>query len=231
LVFQKYCWESQSTIKETRFYTTMETAAEAIRKISDLVWENLFAMLGKIFPPEGPLEKSKARQFVPSKELCEKDEILTSMLNSVGHEDVCYCVCDPDQKDLPIIFASDGFCALTGYSSSEIEGRNCRFLQGKDTKKEDVDRIRDAIKKESSASVNLLNYRKDGTSFPNEFFLAPLHDDHNKLVYVSVRMRHRLCLDPIIFFFLNHFFSILQYIGVQTEVPKLGVGQMPANPA
>jgi len=49
---------------------------------------------------------------------------------------------------------------LTGYSKKEIEGRNCRFLQGKDTKKSDVDIIRTAIKGKKQESVQLMNYKK-----------------------------------------------------------------------
>jgi PAS domain S-box-containing protein len=146
-------------------------------------------ILGVIFPPSEPLTKSSARQFEPSKELCEKDEIIIAMLNSEGHEHVPFCVCDPDKPDVPIIFSSGGFCEFTGYGQDEIEGRNCRFLQGKDTKKEDVDRIRKAIKDEESTSVNLLNYRKDGSSFVNEFFLSPLRDSNDKVVYVSLNVR------------------------------------------
>ena len=33
-------------------------------------------------------------------------------------------------KDCPIVYASDGFYELTGYSAAETIGRNCRFLQG-----------------------------------------------------------------------------------------------------
>lgn len=149
---------------------------------------------GVIFPPAEPDIKSLARQFDPTKELGETDEILIAMLNSKGHEHIPFCVCDPDKKDNPIIFSSDGFCELTGYSHGEIEGKNCRFLQGKDTKKEDVDRIRTAIKDQVPTSVNLLNYRKDGTPFVNEFFLAPLRDSKHQIVYVS--NMHQ-----------NHFFS------------------------
>jgi len=153
--------------------------------------------------PPDESQESTARQFVPLKGLSEKDSLIVDMLNSRGHEEVCYCVCDPDLTDLPIVFASDGFCNFTGYGQNEIEGKNCRFLQGEGTKKEDVDRIRTAIKEERQQSVNLLNYRKDGTSFNNEFFLSPLYDKDGKLVY---------------------------FIGVQCSVPKLGEGQMPSNP-
>jgi PAS domain S-box-containing protein len=128
---------------------------------------------------------------------------IIDMLNSAGHEDVSFCICDPDQDDCPIIFASDGFCNFTGYAVDEIEGRNCRFLQGPGTEKADVDKIRSAIKNEKEDSVNLLNYKKDGTSFNNEFFLSPLYGKDGRLEY---------------------------YIGVQCSVKKLGPGQAPANP-
>ena len=44
-----------------------------------------------------------------------------------------FVVADPHKQDCPIIFASAGFTALTGYGPAETLGRNCRFLQGKDT--------------------------------------------------------------------------------------------------
>ena len=66
------------------------------------------------------------RTFKASKRLAERDNTITDMLNSAGHEDVSFCVCDHERPDCPIIFASDGFCTLTGYGHTEIEGRNCR---------------------------------------------------------------------------------------------------------
>jgi len=142
------------------------------------------------------------RQFVPTKELRERDLVIVDMLNSAGHEDVSFCVCDPSLDDCPIVFASEGFCNFTGYVAGEIEGKNCRFLQGPETSKDDVERIRRAIQEEREASVNLLNYRKDGTTFNNEFFLSPLYSNGGKLQY---------------------------FIGVQVSVAKLGPGQAPAN--
>lgn len=133
-----------------------------------------------------------ARQFVPSKDLCETDFILVDMLNSEGHENVCYCVCDPALDDTPIIFASDGFCTLTGYDADEIQGRNCRFLQGPATDKEEVDRIRTALHNKVEASVNLLNYKKDGTTFVNEFFLTPLRSSTQHQVQYVRKQKHKI---------------------------------------
>jgi PAS domain-containing protein len=56
-----------------------------------------------------------------------------------------FVITDPSLPDNPIVYASQGFLNLTGYSMDQILGRNCRFLQGPDTDPDAVDRIRRAI--------------------------------------------------------------------------------------
>ena len=55
-------------------------------------------------------------------------------------------ITDPAQPDNPIIYASPGFEQMTGYSQEEVLGKNCRFLQGKDTDRAAVDEVRAAIR-------------------------------------------------------------------------------------
>ncbi|MBV7258032.1 PAS domain-containing protein [Erythrobacter sp. WH158] len=93
------------------------------------------------------------------------------------------CLCDPHAKDLPIVFANRAFRQLTGYSESEILGRNCRFLQGPNTDPEPVARMRKAIADEDVVVVELLNYRKNGTTFWNALHLGPIYNDKGELVY------------------------------------------------
>lgn len=93
------------------------------------------------------------------------------------------CLVDPKQDDLPIVFANRAFRVLTGYSEDEVIGRNCRFLQGPDTNPEPVARIRDAIANEDVVVVELLNYRKDGSSFWNALHLGPIYNSEGELIY------------------------------------------------
>jgi len=93
------------------------------------------------------------------------------------------CLCDPNQPDLPIVFANRAFRRLTGYSEEEIVGRNCRFLQGPKTDPEPITRIREAIANEDVVVVELLNYRKNGTTFWNALHLGPIYNDKGELVY------------------------------------------------
>eukprot|EP00658_Telonema_sp_P-2_P022543 TRINITY_DN1900_c0_g2_i1.p1 TRINITY_DN1900_c0_g2~~TRINITY_DN1900_c0_g2_i1.p1 ORF type:complete len:280 (+),score=72.78 TRINITY_DN1900_c0_g2_i1:68-907(+) len=85
-----------------------------------------------------------------------------------------FVVCDPKQEDCPIIFASSGFLRLTGYSLAEVVGRNCRFLQGKDTNVNAVRQLTKAIGLCKEIHIILLNYKKDGTPFWNLLHIAPV---------------------------------------------------------
>merc|ERR1711907_435849 len=84
---------------------------------------------------------------------------------------------DPQQEDCPIIFASDGFCKLTGYSLDETIGRNCRFLQGKDTNPNAVRQLTKAIRANQEIHIILLNYKKDKTPFWNLLHISPIMVD------------------------------------------------------
>lgn len=94
------------------------------------------------------------------------------------------CLCDPHQDDVPIVFANAAFSELTGYDHDEIVGRNCRFMQGPETNRAAVERIRTAVQREDVCVVELLNYRKDGTAFWNALHIGPVYDADGRLVYL-----------------------------------------------
>ncbi|MCQ8239632.1 histidine kinase famiy protein [Rhizosaccharibacter radicis] len=90
---------------------------------------------------------------------------------------------DPNQPDNPIVFANRAFQDLTGYEQHEITGRNCRFLQGPGTDRASVRELRDAIAERRAMSVELLNYRRDGSTFWNAVFVAPVYGTDGQLLY------------------------------------------------
>ncbi len=92
-------------------------------------------------------------------------------------------ITDPNQTDNPIIYVSPGFERITGYCPEEVIGRNCRFLQGKDTDPVAIHRVRDAIRVGATCTVELLNYKKDGTPFWNELSLSPVRDEARRLTH------------------------------------------------
>ena len=92
-------------------------------------------------------------------------------------------ITDPRQQDNPIVFANKAFLDLTGYEEEEIFGRNCRFLQGPDTDPSDVRELREAVATREAISLELLNYRRDGSPFWNAVFIAPVYDEDGELIY------------------------------------------------
>eukprot|EP01026_Neomeris_dumetosa_P039897 TRINITY_DN3287_c0_g1_i8.p1 TRINITY_DN3287_c0_g1~~TRINITY_DN3287_c0_g1_i8.p1 ORF type:complete len:630 (+),score=89.98 TRINITY_DN3287_c0_g1_i8:172-2061(+) len=95
-----------------------------------------------------------------------------------------FVISDPTLPDCPIVFASDSFLQLAGYPREEVLGRNCRFLQGKDTNKEVVTQLRDAIKEGQEITVQILNYKKDGTPFWNMLSVSPMNDIDGKVRFL-----------------------------------------------
>ncbi|MFP3492723.1 histidine kinase famiy protein [Pseudomonas sp. SIMBA_059] len=92
-------------------------------------------------------------------------------------------VTDPNAPDNPIIFANQAFLEMTGYAHDEIVGKNCRFLQGVETDREVVNSIRDAVKNKQEFSTEVLNYKKDGSSFWNALFISPIQNEKGDVIY------------------------------------------------
>ena len=96
-------------------------------------------------------------------------------------------ISDPAQPDNPLIYVNSGFTAITGYSSEEVLGRSCRFLQGPDTGPEAAQAIRQALAEDRPCVVELLNYRKDGSTFWNRLSITPIRNTAGKTThYIGV---------------------------------------------
>jgi sigma-B regulation protein RsbU (phosphoserine phosphatase) len=92
-------------------------------------------------------------------------------------------IADLRLPDNPLIYANAGFERLTGYSVAEVIGRNCRFLQGPATDPATVDALRRAIRERHAVTVQLLNYRKDGTPFWNRLSITPVADSSGAVTH------------------------------------------------
>lgn len=92
-------------------------------------------------------------------------------------------ITDPHQPDNPIIYVNDAFLSLTGYSRAEVMGTNCRFLQGPGTNAEDTAKVRNAVARQESIEIDLLNYRKDGSSFWNRLLVSPVFNADGRLTH------------------------------------------------
>jgi diguanylate cyclase (GGDEF)-like protein/PAS domain S-box-containing protein len=98
-------------------------------------------------------------------------------------------IADMTRPDYPLVFANAAFEGLAGFRTDELLGRNCRFLQGPDTDRAAVSRIRDAIVAGDECRELLLNYRgPDRRPWWNEVHLSPVTDADGRVVqYIGVQ--------------------------------------------
>ena len=105
-----------------------------------------------------------------------------------------FVVCDVTQHDLPIVYCSDIFERLTGYTKHEILGRNCRFLQAPDgkvqsgVKRKYVDdqavlHLKNMTAQLQEAQISVINYRKGGQPFMNLLTIIPIRYDSDEMKY------------------------------------------------
>jgi len=111
-----------------------------------------------------------------------KDRALSSTAEGVT-------ISDCSLPDNPIIYANEGFERITGYSIAEVVGRNCRFLQGEGTDPEATEEIRRGLRENRELTVEILNYRKDGTPFWNRLTIDPVRDAEGRVTnYIGIQV-------------------------------------------
>jgi len=104
-------------------------------------------------------------------------------LSAVEQAGLPMLVTDPRQADNPIVFANAAFLRMAGYRAEEVLGRNCRFMQGPETDAGSIRDLRRAVHERVPVTVELLNYRRDGTPFWNALFVSPVFGGDGELLY------------------------------------------------
>ena len=113
----------------------------------------------------------------------EQERELRVKNRAMDEAEVGISIADPNQPNEPLVYVNNGFERITGYDGEEAVGRNCRFLQGPTTSESAAERFREAIENRETATVELVNYRRDGTPFWNRVQLNPVFDESGDLTH------------------------------------------------
>jgi len=122
--------------------------------------------LGQLFADQAALALENARLYEAAR---LRDRAIEAVAGGI-------VITDATRPDHPIVYANPGFERITGYRAADVIGRNPRFLQGPDTDPAAVAALRAALGEARPCSVDLLNYRKDGTPFWNALSVSPVLD-------------------------------------------------------
>ena len=89
---------------------------------------------------------------------------------------------DPIEHDCPLVFANEKCEEITGYSETEMMGRNGRLLQCEKTPKSELIKVRNAVKHMKPATACILNQRKCGKLFWNLLIISPIRIDEGRML-------------------------------------------------
>jgi PAS domain S-box-containing protein len=95
----------------------------------------------------------------------------------------------------PITFANQAFTELSGYTLDEVLGQDPHFMNGEATDPEAIERYQAAIAQGRDETLEILQYRKDGTPFRAMLFASPLDDGQGTvrnhfLSYLDITRRY-----------------------------------------
>lgn len=96
------------------------------------------------------------------------------------HTSDAILIAEAEPTDRPgprIVWCNRAFTAMTGYAPEEIIGNTPRVLQGPGTDPETRSRISADLKAWRPVRAQLLNYRKDGTTFWVDLSIEPVADE------------------------------------------------------
>ncbi len=104
----------------------------------------------------------------------EQADLYRLALQALQAVDAAVSIVDLQAPDQPMVFVNEAFCRLTGYTASQVLGRNCRFLQHPDVDPSTLGVLREAIAQRTAVRTVLRNRRRDGSDFWNALQLMPL---------------------------------------------------------
>ena len=121
----------------------------------------------------------------------ERQRQLRLLEAAIEHSRLPVLITEAEPLDEPgpqLVYVNPAFTEITGYDTEEVMGQSPRLLQGPETSREVLDRIRAALEADEPIREVVRNYRKDGEPFWNDLFIAPVRDDSGTVThYVSIQ--------------------------------------------
>uniref|UniRef100_UPI003752B1A9 sensor domain-containing diguanylate cyclase n=1 Tax=Undibacterium sp. TaxID=1914977 RepID=UPI003752B1A9 len=95
-------------------------------------------------------------------------------------------ICSANAPDYAIEYVNPAFERITGYSADDVVGRRLESLQGNSQDQQNMEEIRAALREKREGHALLRNYKKDGTGYWNDLFIAPVQDDDGVIIHFVV---------------------------------------------
>jgi PAS domain S-box-containing protein len=115
-----------------------------------------------------------AQDRADTRAIIARNAVLASALQSIT---IGVALCDATTPEATILYVNPAFARITGYETQEVIGQPLRFLQGRGTPQDQLERLERALIQRRAANLLLRSQRKDGKPFWNDMHVNPILED------------------------------------------------------
>lgn len=112
----------------------------------------------------------------------EQRQLLAEAVRNLA-EGVVITNADLEPPGPRILFANDAIRRITGYEVEELIGRSPRILQGRETDRPTLKRLKQSLAKGTTFKGEFINYRKDRTPYHVELLISPVRDARQRITH------------------------------------------------
>ncbi|WP_309641134.1 PAS domain S-box protein [Flavobacterium sp.] len=117
------------------------------------------------------------RDVTSQKEREQQLKLLESVVTNTT-DSVVITEAEPfDEPGPKIVYVNEAFTKMTGYSIAEVMGKTPRILQGPKSNKAALKNFSERIRKWQTSEITILNYKKNGEEFWNNFIVSPVANE------------------------------------------------------
>ncbi|MBG9388405.1 sensor domain-containing protein [Caenimonas aquaedulcis] len=176
-----------NTFQKTVRLRLEEQFRRAIRQGNLLETEELDASLSRRIEARGyPFGAGLAVHLRDVTERHQSQEHLRLLEGSIARLNDIVIITEAGPFSAPgprIVFVNEAFERRTGYTPQEVMGKTPRLLQGPNTQRKELDRIRAAMEQWQPVRVDLINYKKNGEPFWVDLEVSPVWDKERRLTH------------------------------------------------
>jgi len=130
---------------------------------------------------KGQLKRGANREKSAEEQINIRTKAMDSTLDGIF-------IIDAKHPDFPVIYANPAFYRLTGYSKSDVIGRNYFLLYGADVNVRLVEEIQQTLRKGKSFHGEMLNFKKNGEKFWSLLRMALVRDVNGEIThYIGIK--------------------------------------------
>lgn len=110
-------------------------------------------------------------------------EVIRNILKEAS-DGVMITEAEPFSRPGPrILYVNKAYCDMTGYSSEEVLGQTPRILQGPETDRAQLNKLRKHLEQGIAFKGELINYRKNGEKFWTSIHISPIRINGGRIQF------------------------------------------------